>query len=313
METKYETEFFAMGTVINQKIYGKNSELACIQVENEIKRIENIMSFFLEDSDINKLNENAGKSKIKLEEETIYVINKAKQLSKLSSGAFDITTGPLVKLWGIFTNHAKVPNKKEIDEAQKLIRYEDIIIDVKSNLAMLRRKGQMVDLGAIAKGYAADKAIEIYKKNGIKSAFINIGGNVMVLGKKNYEDLWTIGIQNPDKVRGECIGALLVEDASVVTSGGYVRYFEKNNIKYHHIMDFKTGYPCSSGLKSVTVISNKSIEADALSTAIFVLGYENGRKLVDDVDGLDAIFITENNEIKITEGLKDKFVLFECV
>lgn len=313
METKYETEFFAMGTVINEKIYGKNSELACIQVENEIKRIENIMSFFLEDSDINKLNENAGKSKIKLEEETIYVINKAKQLSKLSSGAFDITTGPLVKLWGIFTNHAKVPNKKEIDEAQKLIRYEDIIIDVKSNLAMLRRKGQMVDLGAIAKGYAADKAIEIYKKNGIKSAFINIGGNVMVLGKKNYEDLWTIGIQNPDKVRGECIGALLVEDASVVTSGGYVRYFEKNNIKYHHIMDFKTGYPCSSGLKSVTVISNKSIEADALSTAIFVLGYENGRKLVDDVDGLDAIFITENNEIKITEGLKDKFVLFECV
>lgn len=313
METKYETEFFAMGTVINQKVYGKNSELAGIQVENEIKRIENIMSFFLEDSDINKLNENAGKSKIKLEEETIYVINKAKQLSKLSSGAFDITTGPLVKLWGIFTNHAKIPNKKEIDEAQKLIRYEDIIIDVKSNLAMLRRKGQMVDLGAIAKGYAADKAIEIYKKNGMKSAFINIGGNVMVLGKKNYEDLWTIGIQNPDKVRGECIGALLLEDASVVTSGGYVRYFEKNNIKYHHIMDFKTGYPCSSGLKSVTVISNKSIEADALSTAIFVLGYENGRKLVDNVDGLDAIFITENNEIKITEGLKDKFVLFECV
>lgn len=313
METKYETEFFAMGTVINQKVYGKNSELACIQVENEIKRIENIMSFFLEDSDINKLNENAGKSKIKLEEETIYVINKAKQLSKLSSGAFDITTGPLVKLWGIFTNHAKVPNKKEIDEAQKLIRYEDIIIDVKSNLAMLRRKGQMVDLGAIAKGYAADKAIEIYKKNGIKSAFINIGGNVMVLGRKNHEDLWTIGIQNPDKVRGECIGALLLEDASVVTSGGYVRYFEKNNIKYHHIMDFRTGYPCSSGLKSVTVISNKSIEADALSTAIFVLGYENGRKLVDNVDGLEAIFITENNEIKITEGLKDKFVLFECV
>ncbi|SMC21790.1 thiamine biosynthesis lipoprotein [Clostridium acidisoli DSM 12555] len=313
METKYETEFFAMGTVINQKVYGKNSEFACIQVENEIKRIENIMSFFLEDSDINKLNKNAGKSKIKLEEETIYVINKAKQLSKLSSGAFDITTGPLVKLWGVFTNHAKVPNKKEIDEAQKLIRYEDIIIDVKSNLAMLRRKGQMVDLGAIAKGYAADKAIEIYKKNGIKSAFINIGGNVMVLGKKNHGDLWTIGIQNPDKVRGECIGALLLEDASVVTSGGYVRYFEKNNIKYHHIMDFRTGYPCSSGLKSVTAISNKSIEADALSTAIFVLGYENGRKLVDNIDGLEAIFITENDEIKITEGLKDKFVLFECV
>lgn len=313
METKYETEFFAMGTVINQKVYGKNSEFAGIQVENEIKRIENIMSFFLEDSDINKLNENAGKSKIKLEEETIYVINKAKQLSKLSLGAFDITTGPLVKLWGVFTNHAKVPNKKEIDEAQKLIRYEDIIIDVKSNLAMLRRKGQMVDLGAIAKGYAADKAIEIYKKNGIKSAFINIGGNVMVLGKKNHEDLWTIGIQNPDKVRGECIGALLLEDASVVTSGGYVRYFEKNNIKYHHIMDFRTGYPCSSGLKSVTAISNKSIEADALSTAIFVLGYENGIKLVDNIDGLEAIFITENDEIKITEGLKDKFVLFECV
>lgn len=313
METKYETEFFAMGTVINQKVYGKNSEFAGIQVENEIKRIENIMSFFLEDSDINKLNENAGKSKIKLEEETIYVINKAKQLSKLSSGAFDITTGPLVKLWGVFTDHAKVPNKKEIDEAQKLIGYEDIIIDVKSNLAMLRRKGQMVDLGAIAKGYAADKAIEIYKKNGIKSAFINIGGNVMVLGKKNHEDLWTIGIQNPDKVRGECIGALLLEDASVVTSGGYVRYFEKNNIRYHHIMDFRTGYPCSSGLKSVTAISNKSIEADALSTAIFVLGYENGRKLVDNIDGLEAIFITENDEIKITEGLKDKFVLFECV
>ncbi|AGK96090.1 FAD:protein FMN transferase [Clostridium pasteurianum] len=311
MSEFYEMETFCMGTVISQRVFGEKAEIAATKVEEEMKRLEALMSFFLESSEISKLNRAAGKQEVELGCESLYVLNRAKYFSEICGGTFDITVGPIAKLWGIFTNHAKVPSKEEIDKALSFTGYKDIIIDNGLGTAKLERTGESVDLGAIAKGYAADRAIEIYKQQGIESAFINLGGNVLVLGNKPDGTPWKVGIQNPLLERGQCLGAVKAVDKTIVTSGDYVRYFEKDNVKYHHILDPRTGYPANSGLMSATIVSEKSIGADALSTAIFILGLEDGMKLINSLKDMEAIFITKDKEIYVTEGLRKDFILFE--
>ncbi|MFT8315600.1 MAG: FAD:protein FMN transferase [Clostridium sp.] len=311
MSEFYEMETFCMGTVISQRVFGEKAEIAAAKVEEEMKRLEALMSFFLESSEISKLNRAAGKQEVELGCESLYVLNRAKYFSQICGGTFDITIGPVAKLWGIFTDHAKVPSKEEIDRALSFTGYKDITIDNGLGTAKLEKTGESVDLGAIAKGYAADRAIEIYKQQGIESAFINLGGNVLVLGNKPDGTPWKVGIQNPLLERGQCLGAVKAVDKTIVTSGDYVRYFEKDNVKYHHILDPRTGYPANSGLMSATIVSEKSIGADALSTAIFILGLEEGMKLINGLKDMEAIFITKDKEIYVTEGLRKDFILFE--
>jgi thiamine biosynthesis lipoprotein len=311
MSELYEIDSFCMGTVISQRVYGKNAEIVASKVEEEMKRLESIMSFFLEDSQITKLNKAAGRHEVELGAEVLYVLNRAKYYSEISGGTFDITIGPVAKLWGIFTDNARVPSKNEIENVLKFTGYKDIIINNGLGTGKLDKVSQSVDLGAIAKGYAADRAIEIYKQHGIESAFINLGGNVMVLGNKPDGLPWRIGIQNPVSKRGECLGFVQATDKTIVTSGDYVRYFEKDNVKYHHILDPRTGYPAKSGLISTTIVSEKSIGADAISTAIFILGFEEGIRLINSLKDMEAVFITEDKKIYVTDGLKKDFIFFE--
>ena len=164
-----------------------------------------------------------------------------------------------------------------------------------------------MDLGGIAKGYAGDEAIKIYKKYGIKSAYINLGGNVVVLGTKPDGKPWRIGVQNPRAENGFYIGIVEVADKAVVTSGDYERFFEENGKRYHHILDPKTGRPADSGLISSTIVTDVSMDADALSTAAFVLGLEKGRALVESLEGVEAIFVTKDKEVYVTDGLRNSF------
>ncbi|WP_394903303.1 FAD:protein FMN transferase [Clostridium butyricum] len=311
MDRFYEMESFCMGTIISQKVYGENAKIAAIEVEAEIKRLEGLMSFFLESSEVSKLNKAAGQYEVELSSEVLFVLNKAKYYSELCQGSFDITIAPIVRLWGIFTSKEKIPSQEEITEALKLTGHNYLSINNDLKTSKLEKSEQCVDLGAIAKGYAADRAIEIYKHHGVESAFANLGGNVMVLGNKPNGDPWRVGIQNPLLQRGQCIGAVNAANKTVVTSGDYVRYFEKDNKKYHHILDPRTGYPAESSLMSATIVSKMSIDADALSTAIFILGLEAGIKLIDSQEDMEAIFITKAKEIYVTEGLKEDFAFFE--
>ena len=311
MREFYEMESFCMGTVINQRVYGENAEIAAIKVEDEVKRLEALMSFFLESSEISKLNNAAGKNEVELSSEVLFVLNRAKYYSEICQGTFDITIAPVAKLWGIFTDHEKLPSREEINESLKLTGYRNITINNALGTSKLEKPGGSVDLGAIAKGYAADRAIEIYKQYGIESAFINLGGNVMVLGEKSEGSPWRIGIQNPRLERGQCLGFVNATNKTVVTSGDYVRYFEKDNKRYHHILDPRTGCPADSSLSSTTIVSERSIGADAISTAIFILGLEAGIKLINNIKDMEAIFITKDKGIYITEGLKKDFILFE--
>jgi FAD:protein FMN transferase len=296
-----------MGTNIILRIYSNNAIEIAKLAENELKRLEGLMSFHIISSEVSKINSEAGHNEVLLSNETFEVIKKSKEYSELCNGSFDITIAPLVKLWGIFTKNEKLPLRNEIEKILYLTNYKDVILDEVNSSAKLSSTGQKIDLGAIAKGYAADKVIDIYKKNDVKSGFINIGGNVLTLDNKPDGSPWLIGIQNPYKSRGQYIGIVRISDETVVTSGGYVRYFEKDEIKYHHILDPRTGYPANSGIISATIIGQNSMEADALSTAVFILGLRDGMELVSRNPSVEGIFITSEKKVYVTRGAKEKF------
>jgi FAD:protein FMN transferase len=300
-----EKEGFYMGTIITEKVYGNNAKKAADEVMSRIVYLENLMTINRSGSEIDKLNDAAGKNYVTLSPESINVINTAKKFSALSDGAFDITIGPLVKAWGVFTDHPRVPGQDEINQLLKLVNYKSLVVDDNKMSAKLQEQGQIVDLGGIAKGYAGDEAIKIYKKHGIKSAYINLGGNVVVLGNKPDGSAWKIGIKNP-RSESKIIGVLKVSDKAVVTSGDYERFFMKDNKRYHHIIDPKTGYPADAGLISTTIVTDKSIDADSLSK-VFVLGLDKGMKLIKSLKGVEAVFITSDKKVYITPGLKDVF------
>jgi FAD:protein FMN transferase len=304
-----ERQDFHMGTVISQKSFGSKAQKALEEVDARMIEIENRMTINAPGSETDKLNNQAGKSEVKLSPDVIHVLSVAKKYAELSDGAFDVTVGPLVQAWGIFTDHARIPEQNEIDELKKLVGNNGLTVDEKNNTAKLAREGQIADLGGIAKGYAGDEAIRIYKENGLKAAYVNLGGNVVVMGKKPDGTEWNVGVQNPRGVNGQIVGILKVSDKAVVSSGDYERFFEQDGKRYHHIIDPKTGYPSESDLMGTTIVTESSTVADALSTSTFVLGLEKGMKLVENLKGVEALFITKDKKIYITPGLKDKFTL----
>ncbi|MDD3894879.1 MAG: FAD:protein FMN transferase [Syntrophomonadaceae bacterium] len=308
-EKPYEANDFAMGTMITQEIYGDNSQSTAAEVIAKIQDLEALMTINAPRGDINKLNQNAGKGFVELNPETMLVLKSARKISELSGGAFDITIGPVVKSWGIGTEPPQIPTAASLKELVTLIDYTDVHLDQAGNMAALQRPGQIVDLGGIAKGYAGDSARTIYQQNGIKSALINLGGNVVAHGHKPDGNAWNIGIQNPRSPTGEIVGFVPVSDQAVVTSGDYQRYFEKEGKRYYHIMDPRTGFPAESGIMSVTVIAASSMEADGLSTACFVLGLDKGLELLQRYGPVEAIFITTDKKIYVTKGLQENFQL----
>lgn len=305
---------FAMGTVISQKVYGANGQAAIDETMKRIKDLEGQLTFYSQEGDVYNLNKNAGKKKVELNPVTLKVINKAQKVAELSNGAFDITVGPVVKLSGIGTEQEHVPSTEELDKLLPLINYKDLYVE--GNSAGLKNAGQMVDLGGIAKGYAGDEAIQIYKKNGIKSGFINLGGNVVTMGRKPDGNPWTVGIRNPrpQEMIGEqeLVGTITVTDKAVVTAGDDQRFFMKDGQRFHHIIDPHTGYPAQSDLMSVTLVADSSFDADALDTAVFILGLEKGKELIRQYGGgIEAVFITTDKKIYLTEGLKGNFKLHD--
>lgn len=311
----YESEFFAMGTIITQKVTGDSGQAATDEVIEKIKSLEKLLTFKEPMGDVYKLNKNAGKKNVELDPVTIEIIKKAIRVAELSEGAYDITVGPLVQLWARGAKHKHIPSKEELHKLLPLINYKDIYVD--KHLGGLKRAGQMLDLGGIAKGYAGDVAIQIYKKHKIQSAIINLGGNVVTLGNKTDGNSWKIGINNPrakdNATQDEImLGYIAVKDKAVSTAADNQRYFEKDGQRYHHILDTKTGYPVKSDLMSVTLVADTSLDADALDTAVFILGLEKGRELLRQYGNIEAIFVTTDKHIYVTDGLKDKFMFHDA-
>jgi thiamine biosynthesis lipoprotein len=216
-----------------------------------------------------------------------------------------------VNLWDIGPDRGRLPGEEEIRRALPLIDWQDLQIDRNAGTVFLRRSGMSLDLGAIAKGYAADEAVRIIRGHRrISGAIIDLGGNVFAYGEKEGRQPWRIGVQNPlDANRGAYIGVLELRNRTVVTSGVYERFLEVDGRRYHHILSTENGYPVENGLISVTIIAEGSMDADALSTSVFALGYKDGAALVESLKGIEAIFVFEDRSVRSTKGVPAIFTL----
>ena len=299
-----------MGTVISVTLYDSTDESILDKVFDKVKNLEETFSINETGTEVDKINDNAGIEPVKESDDTIEVVKEGIYYSDLSHGKFDITVGPLVKLWNIPDRPTEdIPTQDELNVVLPLTNYKDVVIDEANKTVFLTRPGMMLDLGGIAKGYAADVISKMLTDEGVKSAIIDLGGNIFAHGEKVSGDAWKIGIQNPFSNRGEIVGAISVKNKSIVTSGIYERYIEVDGVKYHHILNPETGYPYENDIAGITIISDKSTTGDALSTSVFALGIEEGMKFVEKLDDVDAIFVTKEKGIYVTSGIKDNFEL----
>jgi thiamine biosynthesis lipoprotein len=312
---------FVMGTVCAVNLYEGGSRKLYAAVFSRLREIDRIMSAragaFSEgpgtenfpENDIGRINRNAGREPVKVPEDLITVLEKALYYAERSGGAFDPTIGPLVNLWGIGTETARVPGEDEIQAALALVNWRDLLVNREEGTVFLRKPGMALDLGAIAKGYAADEAAALIKKSGPRRGIIDLGGNILAFGERQGNRPWRIGLQDPDRERGDYLGILLVQDKSIVTSGVYERYFEAEGRQYHHILSTQNGHPVDNGLLSVTIIADFSIDADSLSTTVFALGCEKGRALVESIPGVEGVFVFADKSVRGTAGALKIFSL----
>lgn len=298
-----------MGTVVKVTLYDSNNSKILDEAFNKVKEIEKLVSANSAGTELDSVNKAAGVNAVKVSPLTFEVIEKGLEYSISSKGDFDVTVGPLVKLWSIGLEDAKVPTQEEIDSTLPLIDYNSLELNKQEQTVFLKNPNMALDLGAIAKGFTADKVAEVLTDNGVKSAIIDLGGNVFAHGLKPSGDNWTIGIQNPFNTRGDIVGTIKVSNKTVVTSGIYERYIEKDNIKYHHLLNPDTGYPYNNDIAGISIITDKSTDADALSTTVFAKGIIDGLAYVKSLNNVEAIFVSRDNKIYITDGLKESFSL----
>lgn len=289
-------------TVISVQIFDSVDEDVLKGCEKLCKKYDSMFSNKIEDSEISRIN-SAGGNPVEVSKETIKLIKKGIYYSEMSDGVFDITIAPVSNLWDFKAETPLVPSPEAIAEAVSHVNYENIII--RDNTVKLTDPHAGIDLGAIAKGYIANRIKDYLEEEGVRHAMINLGGNVLAMGSKLDGSDYNIGIQKPFDETGEPITSVKISDKSVVTSGIYQRYFKADGKIYHHILDPNTGYPCENNLYSVTILTDSSLTADALSTTCFLLGYDRGMKLINQLDNVDAVFITNDNQIHYSKNFQN--------
>lgn len=316
-EVVYKKEKKLMGTTAEITLYGEKNETAINVAFKTMEEIEKLASEYRKDSQLNKINHFAGIKKVKVDPKLYKMIEKSVYYSKLSGGAFDITVGPLIKVWRIKEKMQKssptIPTEKEIKQKLKFVSYQEISLNRKEKSVYLKKKGMRLGLGAVAKGYAVDEAVKSLKLKGVKIALVRLGGEICVLGER--KKAWQIGIQHP-RQKDKLLGIVELKDGEAIsTSGDYEQYFIKNGVRYHHIFNPKTGKPAWE-CQAVTIVTNKGfssefspkgVDADILSTAVFVLGPDKGMELIEKLPNTEGLIVKNNGEIIFSSGMKNKF------
>lgn len=298
---------YCLDTICQIDIYGLNEEEAEDIIAGAFKlcsHYEDLLSKTVEGSDIYRINHAKGAS-VKVNKDTIEVLKKGIYYSSLRKGKFDIAVGRLTDLWDFHAEKPVLPKKEDVLEAVKHVNYKDISI-TGSSVRLLDPEME-IDLGGIAKGFICDKVTAFLQDKGVSSAVINLGGNIATIGSKNGKP-FKVGIERPYSDRTAIVGAVEVEGKTIVTSGVYERFFEVDGKKYHHILDIKTGYPVKSDIESVTIIADigKSVDCDGLSTLCLTLGVKEATKLIESIDGIEAVFIDSDDNITKTSGANFK-------
>lgn len=305
-EEKYEVTTYSMGSYVQQTVYGESREAAAVEAADAIQALENEISWRISGSDIQKLNADAGKEWTSISENTMEILTMALDVSEKSGGAFDITIAPVSRLWDFDNERNTVPEKDLLTKMLGYVDYTALRLDIESGTASLKNLANSVDLGAVGKGAACDAAVKAYKRTGASAAIVSVGGSVGVYGTKASGALWNIAVRDPET--SGTLGAVSIASGFISTSGSYEKCFEQDGMTYHHLLDPETGYPAESGLVSVTVLSDSGALSDALSTACFILGLEEGTDLLGQY-GAEGIFIDKTGRITVTAGLKDYFEL----
>ena len=303
-----------MGTLAEITVPGpdsKEKQTAIDKAFDEIKRIEKLMSVHLKDSEVSHINKMAGGEFITVSPETANLIRAGIRWGEISQGSFDISVGPLVKLWDFDGGRKIVPDAKLLGEAASLVNYKNILID--GNNVLLQFPVMALDMGGIAKGYAVDQAVAVLKKNGVSAAIVNAGGDLMAYGTRQSGQPWTIGLQHPRKP--EEISASFTAESSgsgtaAATSGDYQKFFILGDVRYHHILDPESGMP-QRGVASATVTAPTVMQADALATAVFIMGPVKGKVLLEKLEDVEGMWIMENEKKIFTEKFRSRLGIKE--
>jgi thiamine biosynthesis lipoprotein len=261
----------------------------------EMERIERVFSKFGKNSEVSRINSHAGAEEVVVSSEVLTLIQDSIYYSKISNGSFDITVGPLMEIWGFVHKNHTVPSRETIENNLRHVGYRNIFIDIERSSIRFLDKDTKIDLGAIAKGYAVDRARQVLISHGIKNSLINLGGNIFAMGQAPGDKNWKIGVQDP-RNKNRLLQKLELKDKAVSTSGNYERFFILNGKRYSHIINPVTGEPCQ-GIISVTVVTDSAEASDALSTAIFVMGIEKGIELARSLKDIEVAILDEYGKI----------------
>lgn len=292
--------FFAMGTVNTITVFEKADE-ALAKAKERVQLLDQKLSAYSHGSEIYAVNESAGIAPVTVSADTFRLIEHSVMYSEMTDGLFDITSRPLSQLWKNVINSGRLPDECTINEARKLVNYNDIILNHEKRTVMLKNKEQQLDLGGVAKGYAADEVKNILLTHGIENAVINFGGTVINMGKQR-----NIGIQKPFAANGSYAASVRTENGKAVVSSGLYEQFRSINERFiHHIADVRTGGPSDSGLLGVTLTGDNAEELDAFATSAFIMGAEKSMELLKR-HNIEAVFITGDKKIYVTENLREK-------
>lgn len=298
--TRYDKTGTYFDTVITITLYDADQVSLIDKCFEMADHYEKLFSRTIPDSDVSRINAANGEF-VTVDEETLGLIEYGLHYCEISDGRFDITIGALSDLWDITNNPGIVPEEEKIRNALDTIGYQNLLIE--GNQVALTDTGTRLDLGGIAKGYIADKMKEYLQSEGVTSGMINLGGNVLTIGDKPDGSKYSVAVQKPFDEMNSPLTVLQISDQTVVSSGIYERYFELDNKIYHHILDTSTGYPIENNLLGVTIICDKSVDGDGLSTTCFSLGLEEGMKLIESIDHTEAVFITDDYELHCSSGI----------
>ena len=309
----YEKSNIVMDTAVTLNAYGENSQKAVEESFKRLDEINDMASANINTSDVFKINDASGKSYVKVQPEIFKMIKTSIEYSKISNGAFDITLGPIINLWGIGTDNERLPSDEEIKGKLPLVGYDKISVNENDSSVMLQKEGMAIDLGGVAKGFAIDEVSKIYKKYNIENGLINLGtSSIYAVGKNKEKKDWAVGIKHPrNEDPNEYLGIIKLSNESLSTSGDYERCFIKDNKRYHHIIDPKTGYPVDNGVMSDTIVIDGDLEdngmlADILTTAVFTLGADKGIKLINSLDKVSCEITTSDYKVYTSDGFKDR-------
>ena len=297
-----------LGTVCTINLFESGSTELYSKMFQRLKSIEQVFSVRIADSAVSQVNQSAGLAPVTVPQEVIYVLQEALRIAEKTGGAFDPTIGPLVDLWDIGGDNSQVPSQEAIERAIALVDWCLVELDADASTVFLPKVGMALDLGGIAKGFAADQLVLMAREAGVQRALFDLGGNIYAFGTKEDGTPWRVGVKNPKSPAGDPALAVAVKDSSIVTSGMYERFFEQEGIRYHHILNPATGFPVWNDVQSVTIVSESSLLADALSTSVFILGREKGLQLLETEDA-EGVVIATDNKVYPTNGLKEQLTV----